>query len=96
MYEIKDSDPLLRSRRFDPNRPSGSEITVGSISKLSAAAAELRADNGNTLAKLAKFETQFKATLADLSKRIDAQAAKVRELIADAERREAAQRRYHS
>jgi hypothetical protein len=67
-------------------------LTTGAIGKLASAAAELRADNGNILAKLAKFETQFNAVLADLGKRIDAQAAKVRELVADAERREARRR----
>ena len=75
MYEVPDTD-------------TAAVLTTGAIGKLAAAAAELRANNGNILAKLANYETQFDATLADLGKRIDAQAAKVRELIADAERRE--------
>jgi hypothetical protein len=63
-------------------------LTTGAIGKLAAATADLRAGNGNILAKIANYETQFNAVLADLEKRIDAQAHKVRQLIADAERRE--------
>lgn len=44
MHILPDLDPFVRSRRpFDPNKPSGGEITCGNIGKLAEAAAENRA-----------------------------------------------------
>ncbi len=84
MHIISDSDPLLRSRPFNP--VSGSAITVGNIAKIAAAVAESNE-------RLAKLACDLDAKVADLEQRINAQVAKVREIIADADRRDAAPRR---
>lgn len=59
-------------------------LTTGAIGKLAAATADLRAGNGNILAKIANYETQFNAALADLSARIDHVETETKARIADA------------
>jgi hypothetical protein len=76
MYEIKDSDPLVRSRR-PFNSVSGSEITVGNIAKISDSLAESRDTMSKLTAKLA-------ATIADLERRIVVVEAETRARIAAA------------
>lgn len=71
MYELSNDDPLVRSRRpFDPNRPSGSEITVGNIAKIAEAAAENRAALVKLEAEVAKLEAMVAEGLTKLDARV--------------------------
>ena len=58
MHEYTDTE---WRRQFDPNRPSGAELTLGSIGKISGAVAEAREN-------IAKTE----AAIRDLNRRLDA------------------------
>ena len=75
MHIIKDDDPLLRSRPFNP--VSGSTITVGTISKIANSLAESR----ETMSKLA---AKLDGALDDLSARIASVEAEVKAAVADA------------
>lgn len=92
MYELPHDDPLLRSRRFDPDRPSGTELTLGNVQKLASAAAELRVETTDINERLAKYRAAFDATIADIEKRIAAVEATARTAIAEANRRDALRR----
>ena len=50
-------------RQFDPDRPTGSAITVGNIAKISDAVEQLGVKTADLIAKT-------KSTLADLERRI--------------------------
>jgi ActR/RegA family two-component response regulator len=57
-------------------------LTTGAIGKLAAAVAELRANDGDFLTKFANYETQFRAVIADLNKRLDERDARMSEAFA--------------
>ena len=73
MYELPDSEPLVRSRPF--NSVTGASITVGSIQKLAAAADDNRA-------ALAKMAAKLDADIAELERRLDVVEAETKARIA--------------
>jgi hypothetical protein len=73
------------ARRFDPDRPTGASLTIGSVAKLADAVVEART-------AFARFEAKTNADLADLGKRIDAVIATTKATIAEADRRDALRR----
>jgi hypothetical protein len=72
VYETKDDD---WRRPFDPDRPTGASLTIGSVAKLADAAAEARqmfgklddtlADLARRLAKLEESPVAFVRRAAD-------------------------------
>ena len=60
---------MLRPRHFDPDRPSGSEITVGNIGKLASAIAEFRADIADLGKRIDAVIASTKATIAAADER---------------------------
>jgi hypothetical protein len=89
MYELPHDDPSLRSRRFDADRPSGTELTLGNVQKLASAAAELRVETTDINERLAKYRAAFDATIADLNQRIAVVEATTKTAIAEAAQRDA-------
>jgi hypothetical protein len=74
VYELPPNDQLLRSRRFDPNRPTGPALTLGAVEKLADASAQLSRQlddlTASTDERLAKLTQQLDALapLADMAK----------------------------
>ena len=73
------------ARRFDPDRPSGTELILGNVAKISDAVSSTRV-------ALAKLEATTNAALADLERRIAAVLAATKAALADADRRDALRR----
>jgi predicted secreted Zn-dependent protease len=71
MYETKDTD---WRRPFNPDRPTGNELTLGAVAKLSDAAAEARAAFAKFAADIAKHADDL-AAIAKRLARLEKQSA---------------------